>query len=122
MTAPVDPSVPPSGMGCVECDEVGGWWVHLRRCAACGDIGCCDEHVGVSTDFSFDAADFTDELQRNQHLFDDSYTRWGPIQWIAPETFLMLGAHLRRRGWSTSDVDAALGGNFYRVARQAWRS
>jgi hypothetical protein len=22
MTAPVDPSVPPSGMGCVECDEI----------------------------------------------------------------------------------------------------
>ena len=19
-----------------------GWWVHLRRCAACGHVGCCD--------------------------------------------------------------------------------
>jgi hypothetical protein len=38
----VDPSVPPSGTGCVECLESGGWWVHLRRCAACGHIGCCD--------------------------------------------------------------------------------
>lgn len=43
MTVPVDPSVPPSGTGCVECDETGGWWVHLRRCAACGHIGCCDD-------------------------------------------------------------------------------
>ena len=34
--------VPPSGAGCVECDAVDGWWVHLRRCAACGHIGCCD--------------------------------------------------------------------------------
>ncbi len=21
---------------------MGGWWVHLRRCTACGHIGCCD--------------------------------------------------------------------------------
>jgi hypothetical protein len=38
----IDPSAPPSGAGCVECDEGGGWWVHLRRCAQCGHIGCCD--------------------------------------------------------------------------------
>ncbi len=38
----IDPSVAPSGTGCWECNEVGGWWVHLRRCATCGHIGCCD--------------------------------------------------------------------------------
>jgi hypothetical protein len=38
----IDPSVPPSGAGCVECDASGGWWFHLRRCARCGHIGCCD--------------------------------------------------------------------------------
>ena len=38
----IDPSVPPSGPGCVECEEAGGWWVHLRRCAQCGHVGCCD--------------------------------------------------------------------------------
>ncbi len=38
----IDPQVPPSGPGCVECLESGGWWVHLRRCAQCGHIGCCD--------------------------------------------------------------------------------
>ncbi len=43
MTIPgVDPAVTPSGTGCVECDDAGGWWVHLRRCAQCGHIGCCD--------------------------------------------------------------------------------
>ncbi|MBD5785656.1 UBP-type zinc finger domain-containing protein [Cellulosimicrobium terreum] len=40
--AAVEPSVPPSGTGCVECDRDGGWWVHLRRCTACGHVGCCD--------------------------------------------------------------------------------
>ncbi|RFU21565.1 UBP-type zinc finger domain-containing protein [Geodermatophilus marinus] len=42
MTAAIDPSVPPSGTGCVECEELGGWWFHLRRCATCGHVGCCD--------------------------------------------------------------------------------
>jgi hypothetical protein len=40
--AGIDPSVPPSGTGCVECEATGGWWFHLRRCAACGHVGCCD--------------------------------------------------------------------------------
>ena len=38
----IDPTVPPSGPGCVECEAAGGWWLHLRRCAHCGHIGCCD--------------------------------------------------------------------------------
>lgn len=42
MVEGINPSVPPSGTGCAECNEVGGWWVHLRRCAQCGHIGCCD--------------------------------------------------------------------------------
>jgi hypothetical protein len=41
----IHPEVPPSGDGCVECDESGSWWVHLRRCAACGHIGCCDDSL-----------------------------------------------------------------------------
>ena len=38
----IDPGVPPSGSGCVECLASGGWWFHLRRCAKCGHVGCCD--------------------------------------------------------------------------------
>lgn len=41
----IRPDVPPSGAGCVECDELGSWWVHLRRCAYCGHIGCCDDSL-----------------------------------------------------------------------------
>ncbi len=46
-TAPrgsVDPQAAPSGTGCADCDaaQPPGWWVHLRRCAACGHVGCCD--------------------------------------------------------------------------------
>ncbi len=38
----IDPATPPSGVGCAECEASGGWWFHLRRCARCGHIGCCD--------------------------------------------------------------------------------
>ncbi|SDO79689.1 ubiquitin-hydrolase Zn-finger-containing protein [Nakamurella panacisegetis] len=38
----INPDVAPSGAGCVECDATGGWWFHLRRCADCGHVGCCD--------------------------------------------------------------------------------
>ncbi|HEX2702690.1 MAG TPA: UBP-type zinc finger domain-containing protein [Solirubrobacteraceae bacterium] len=42
----IDPSASPSGDGCVECLATGGWWFHLRRCAECDHIGCCDSSPG----------------------------------------------------------------------------
>jgi hypothetical protein len=38
----VDVAAVPSGTGCAECEAKAGWWLHLRRCASCGHIGCCD--------------------------------------------------------------------------------
>jgi hypothetical protein len=37
----INPAAKPSGTGCAECGP-HGWWLHLRRCAECGHIGCCD--------------------------------------------------------------------------------
>lgn len=85
---------------------------HLEYAVELVGIG----HVGVSTDHSFDAEDFLAEMTANPQAFDDSYTRWGPIRWMPPETFLTLGFHLSERGWSDDDVAAVLGRNFLRVA------
>ena len=38
----INPVAKPSGTGCVECLASGRWWFHLRRCAQCGHVGCCD--------------------------------------------------------------------------------
>lgn len=40
----IDLAARPSGDGCAEClaGDGPGWWFHLRRCAECGHIGCCD--------------------------------------------------------------------------------
>jgi Zn-finger in ubiquitin-hydrolases and other protein len=34
--------VAPSSNGCEDCLVAGTQWVHLRRCATCGHVGCCD--------------------------------------------------------------------------------
>lgn len=60
----LDPSVPPSGTGCVECEAAGSWWFHLRRCAACGHIGCCDQSLGRHA---------TDHATRTGHRYIRSF-------------------------------------------------
>ncbi len=42
-----DVQVPQSGPGCVECDQIGSWWWHLRRCTKCGHVGCCDQSLNT---------------------------------------------------------------------------
>ncbi|NLP85749.1 UBP-type zinc finger domain-containing protein [Microbacterium sp. CFH 90308] len=46
MSDVIDVSAEPSGTGCLECEDERSWWVHLRRCAACGHVGCCDSSLG----------------------------------------------------------------------------
>lgn len=57
--ASIDPDVPPSGTGCAECLDSAGWWVHLRRCAACGHVGCCDSSPGQHATAHFQATGHT---------------------------------------------------------------
>ncbi len=45
MTAEIDVDAVPSGTGCADCELTSSWWFHLRRCAACGHVGCCDDSV-----------------------------------------------------------------------------
>jgi hypothetical protein len=44
----IDASAVPDGPGCSDCSasKPSGWWLHLRRCAQCGHIGCCDSSPG----------------------------------------------------------------------------
>lgn len=78
------------------------------------------EHVGLSSDYSFDLVDFRQEISGSPDLFDDSYTRWGPIEWMPPETFVTVGVYLLEHGWRLEEVAAVTAGNFRRVAGQSW--
>jgi Zn-finger in ubiquitin-hydrolases and other protein len=55
----INPEVPPSGEGCAEClaADPPGWWFHLRRCATCGRIGCCDSSPSQHARAHFHATD-----------------------------------------------------------------
>ena len=33
---------PSTTAGCEDCIPIGARWVHLRMCATCGHVGCCD--------------------------------------------------------------------------------
>jgi membrane dipeptidase len=78
------------------------------------------DHVGLATDYPFDAEDLRREMADNPHLFPSSYTRWGPIDFLPPEEFLGVGPALRDRGYPDDAVAAILGGNFRRVAAACW--
>lgn len=73
------------------------------------------DHVGLGSDYPFDAADFARELTDNPHLFPDDYTRWGPIAFMPPEITLGIGDALVRHGYSHDEVAAITFRNFTRV-------
>lgn len=41
--AGITPSAAPTTTLCLDCEATGSRWFHLRRCAQCGQIGCCDD-------------------------------------------------------------------------------
>ena len=74
-TDEIDPAVPPSGPGCVECLASDGWWFHLRRCARCGHIGCCDS--SPSQHASHHAADTGHPVVRSYEPDEDWFYHYG---------------------------------------------
>ena len=77
-------------------------------------------HVGLATDFPIDQ-DFNAYLLDNPQLFSESYTRWGSIEFMPPETLLTVEAALLNRGYPAEIVTGIVGGNFRRVAADVWK-
>jgi Zn-finger in ubiquitin-hydrolases and other protein len=70
----MDPASKSSGDGCVEClAEPNGWWLHLRRCAECGHIGCCDSSPSQHASKHADATGhpIIASFEPGEHLFYD---------------------------------------------------
>lgn len=42
--------------GCEDCLLIGGTWLHLRQCLACGRVGCCDRSPNRHATAHFRAA------------------------------------------------------------------
>jgi len=79
------------------------------------------EHVGIGSDYSFDAEDLQADVEANPEIFTEEYTRWGVVQFIEPETTLGVEQALVDRGYPAETVAGILGGNFRRVASQVWK-
>ncbi|KXC05060.1 UBP-type zinc finger domain-containing protein [Microbacterium hominis] len=67
----IDQTVPPTGNGCLECLGEGSWWLHLRRCAACGHVGCCDSSLNMHA-----ARHFRDTGHRFVQSFEPGEEWW----------------------------------------------
>lgn len=52
----IDVAATPSSPGCEDCLAVGGRWVHLRMCRACGHVGCCDSSPSRHATAHYDAS------------------------------------------------------------------
>ncbi len=74
------------------------------------------DHVGLGSDYPFDADDFARELSDHPHLFPDDYTRWGPIGFVPPERLSTVPHALAKRGFDDAAIEAIMFGNFARVA------
>ncbi|WP_306904494.1 UBP-type zinc finger domain-containing protein [Arthrobacter pascens] len=81
----IDEFVPPSGEGCVECDASGSWWVHLRRCAACGHVGCCDDSPNKHA---------TAHYRQTGHPYVQSFEPGETWFWSYPEQQMLAGPQL----------------------------
>jgi hypothetical protein len=135
----INPAAKPSGTGCVECSASGAWWLHLRRCAECGHIGCCDSSPSqhASKHYAATGHPIITSFERGQRWFYDYRTEQffaGP-KLHAPNSQSVgsTGARTGRSGSfklanSASRIGAAYGGKNAsnlatpREARQAHRA
>jgi hypothetical protein len=73
----IKPAAEPSGTGCVECTAAGKWWFHLRRCAECGHIGCCDSSPSqhASKHYAATGHPIITSFEPGEHWFYDYRTQ-----------------------------------------------
>ena len=73
----INTAAKPSGTGCVECMAAGKWWFHLRRCAECGHIGCCDSSPSqhASNHYAATGHPIITSFEPGEHWFYDYRTQ-----------------------------------------------
>ncbi len=78
-------------------------------------------HVGIGLDFVFDTDELDAYIARMRHTFPESLGYSSQVRMVAPEELESIVERLLAMGYSTADLEAILGGNLLRVARQVWR-
>nr|WP_316640435.1 membrane dipeptidase [uncultured Roseateles sp.] len=80
------------------------------------------EHVGLGLDYVFDQQELDDYLENMKLTFPASLGYQAGINMMAPEAIPGTVEALLRRGYRDAHIEAILGGNWMRIARQVWKS
>ena len=80
------------------------------------------EHVGISLDYAFDAANVDVLLDEHKSYWpeNEDYGRW-PTSFVPPKQLMEITETMVRRGFRDKEILGILGGNFMRVANNVWK-
>ena len=79
------------------------------------------QHVGLGLDYVFDLSELEEYVQRCPESFPAEIREPGGYTQVEPERFPVIAEKLLKRGYSETDVQAIMGHNNLRVARQCWK-
>lgn len=79
------------------------------------------QHVGLGLDYVFDAQELDSYLAKMRHAFPAELGYHKGVRMVAPEQLEGIVQTLMNWGYQDADIQAVLGGNLMRVARQVWK-
>jgi membrane dipeptidase len=79
------------------------------------------QHVGLGLDYVFDRSELEELVQRNPDKFPAALRQPGSYLQVEPERIPFIAEGLLAMRYSDSDVQAIMGHNNLRVARQVWK-
>ncbi len=78
-------------------------------------------HVTIALDYVFDLGELEAHMQAMRHTFPPGLGYELGARFVPPEQIGEIVAALQARGYSTADLQAILGGNLMRMAREVWK-
>jgi membrane dipeptidase len=78
------------------------------------------KHVGISLDYVFDQQELQDFVTANPETFPSDEYGDGAVALVQPEQLPLVAVELTKLGYGVEDLQAILGGNHLRIAREVW--
>jgi membrane dipeptidase len=80
------------------------------------------QHVALGLDYVFDTQELDDYLEKMGNIFPAELGYQKGVLMVAPEQLEGIVQILLNWGYQDADIQAVLGGNLMRLARQVWKS
>lgn len=78
------------------------------------------EHVGIGLDFVYDMDELEAALASNANMFSNNTSKQEAFTFVPPEALDSIRRCLQGKKFSEDEIDAVLGGNLSRVAKNVW--